>query len=71
MACTIREIIVAEARRRGWSCYRLARESGVAERTLQAFFAGERDIASDKADKLFSTLDLEVRPAKSRVKAKD
>ena len=65
---SFRKIVQAEAKRRGVSGYRLAKESGVAMRSVQAFLAGESDMASENVFKVAAVLGLELRPKRRRVK---
>ena len=61
----IRKIIMSECRRRDWSAYKLAQESGIPQRTVQAFFKGTRDLSSSRAGKLCAALGLELKPKKN------
>ena len=63
-----RRIIQAEARRQGLSGYRLSKESGVAMRSVQAFLAGESDMASENASRVAAVLGLELRPKRPQSK---
>ncbi len=58
-----REIIQKEVGRRGWSAYRLGKESGVPIRTVQAYLSGTCDLSGERIAVLCKTLGLELRPA--------
>jgi len=58
---SFREIIVSEVRRRGWSGYRLGKESGVPIRTIQSFLAGRADLRMAHIETVCRTLGLELR----------
>ncbi len=62
----IRETILQTAKARGLSAYRLARMSGVPQRTVQAYYSGERDLTGARLDKLAAALGLELRPVRGR-----
>lgn len=62
----IRAVIVREIRRRRWSAYRAAHESGLAVRTVQQFIAGSSDLASERLSVLCRALNLELRPVRRR-----
>lgn len=57
----IRKVIMNECKRRGWSAYRLAKETGLVERTVQTFFQGTRDISSGRASKMLDALGIEMK----------
>lgn len=57
------EVIERETKRRGWSAYRLGKESGVPIRTVQHYLAGGCDLVGERIAKLCAALGLELRPA--------
>ncbi len=59
-----REIIIREMKRRGWSSYRLGKESGVSIRTVQRYTSGGCDLLAERVAKLCVTLGLELRPVR-------
>ena len=61
---TFRETIARETERRGWSAYRLGKESGVHIRTVQQYLAGTCDLVGERIAKLSAALGLELRPAR-------
>ena len=63
----IREVILKELSDRGWSHYRLAQEveGKIPARTVYAYLAGERDIASSGASILLQALGLQITKPKS------
>lgn len=65
----LQEIIQREARRQGLSGYRIAKLSGVAMRTVQAYLAGDTDLAGRRIEKIAVVLGLELRP-KRRLRKK-
>jgi len=56
-----REIVKREAGRRGLSCYRLGKMTGLRIRSIQAYFAGKTDMTGERLAKLCDALDLELR----------
>ena len=58
----IYETIKQELARRGWSGYRLAKESGLKARTIQDYLAGTTDMKASRLDQVFKALNLELRP---------
>lgn len=62
--------IAQEARRQKLSGYALAKLSGVPMRTVQAYLAGDTDLAGRRIEKLAAALGLELRPARSGSKGK-
>ena len=58
----IRETIKRELERRGWSHYRLAKESGLKIRGVQDFMAGTAEMKTARLEKVFVALGLELRP---------
>lgn len=56
----IHKIIVDELRRRGWSAYRLSKETGVAMRTTQHYVAGDHEIRTGQLAKILDALDLRI-----------
>ena len=65
---SFRTIITAEVERQGVSGYRLARMSGVAERTLQAYLSGSQDLTGEKLSLVADALGLELRRVRKRRK---
>lgn len=61
----IRQQIQRELSRRGWSAYRLAKESGLRIRGVQDFLAGTAEMNCARLELVFKALALEVR-AKGR-----
>ena len=61
-----RGAIERETKRRGWSAYRLGKESGVPIRTVQHYLAGGCDLVGKRIAKLCEALNLEVRPKTKR-----
>ena len=58
---TIRQAIQKELARRGWTVYRLAQASGVAESRLGRFLNGQGEMMSRNLDLIFAALELEAR----------
>jgi transcriptional regulator with XRE-family HTH domain len=59
---SFRSIVKKEAGRRGWSGYRLGKESGVPIRTIQKFLAGDADMTAGRLERICLVLGLELRP---------
>ncbi|GAF69583.1 unnamed protein product [marine sediment metagenome] len=58
---SFREKIRREAKRRGWSGYRLGQESGVPIRTVQQYLRGACDLSGERLAKLCKALGLELK----------
>ncbi len=58
---TIRQAIDA----RGWTIYRLIKESGISKSSVYGFMNGEREIESDKLEQLCKVLNLSLQEGKS------
>lgn len=58
----IRDTIRRELKRRKWSAYRLAQESGLKLRGVQDFMAGTAEMNCARLEHVFKALDLELRP---------
>ncbi len=52
---------MAEVKRRGWSGYRLSKESGLPLRVAQRYVSGETDLRAERAGKLLTLLGYELR----------
>jgi len=63
---TIRQIIIAAARRQRLSRYKLARLTGLDEGTLSRYWRGTRDISTSRADRLLAVLQIPLNPEKHR-----
>ena len=61
-----RETVLREMKRRGWSSYRLGKESGVPIRTVQSYTSGSCDLMAERVAKLCVTLGLQLRPTRNR-----
>ncbi len=61
-----RKIIKEAADARGWSAYRLGQEAGMPIRTVQAYFASERDLSGGRLARLCKALDLGLRPIRRK-----
>ena len=59
-----RETIIDQMGRRGWSGYRLGKESGVPIRTVQEYVRGDCDLSGARIAKLCAVLGLELRPVR-------
>lgn len=59
-----REMIVREMSRRGWSAYRLGKQSGLSIRTTQQYVGGTCDLAGQRIELLCKALALELRPGR-------
>jgi len=55
----VREALAA----RGWSVYRLARESGLSQNTLNNWLREETQLSADRLEKAFAALGLRVEAA--------
>lgn len=64
-----RAVIKRELERRGWSAYRLGKESGLPIRTVQAYVAGQCDLMAERVAAMCDALGLELGP-KRRQKGK-
>ena len=60
-AVMIRDTIIREMKRRGWSAYRLGQESDVPIRTVQRYVAGHCDLVGERIGKLCGALGLALR----------
>lgn len=63
-----REIIKHEAKRQELSGYRIAKLSGVSMRTVQAYLAGDTDLAGRRIERIAAVLGLDLRPVQRRSK---
>lgn len=63
---SFRRIIRAEVARRGLSGYRVAKLAEVSMRSVQAYLAGERDLAGERLARIAEALGLELRPRRRR-----
>lgn len=54
----LQRTIQKEAKRQGLSGYRIAKLSGVPMRTVQAYLAGDTDLAGRRIDKIAAVLGL-------------
>jgi transcriptional regulator with XRE-family HTH domain len=52
----------AEAKRSGWTVYKIAKTAGVRHDIVSMFLSGERDIRSGAFAKIAAALGLELRP---------
>lgn len=59
---TFRRIIIGTARKQGLSGYALAKLADLPMRTVQAYLAGENDLAGGRIEKLAAVLGLALRP---------
>ena len=69
MSMSFRKIIKAELRRRGWSGYRLGKETDLPIRSIQAYLAGQYDMTGERLATVCEVLGLELkrtRKAKGR-----
>ncbi len=66
----LQSTIQTEAERQGLSGYRIAKLAGMPMRTVQAYLAGDTDLAGERIEKMMEVLGLEVRPAKKSRTAK-
>jgi plasmid maintenance system antidote protein VapI len=64
------DVIRASVERLGWTKYRLAQESGVAQAVVGRFINGERDLKLETADKLCRVLGLRLVGSPKRAKTK-
>lgn len=62
LAHMFREAIEEQLKRKGWTKYRLFKESPVPKSTVYGFLNGNREIESGALEKICDTLDLELRP---------
>ena len=53
---TIREQIIDDLRRAGWTQYRLSIESGVTQAIISRYVSGKRDVCTETADKLAAAI---------------
>jgi transcriptional regulator with XRE-family HTH domain len=63
---SFQETIQREARRQGLSGYRIAKLADVPMRTVQAYLAGETDLAGRRIEKIAAVLKLELCPRRVR-----
>jgi transcriptional regulator with XRE-family HTH domain len=56
----IRRAIKEELRRRGWTVYKLARESGVSKTTLYEYVRARREIESGALDSVCKVLQMRL-----------
>lgn len=66
MTASFRNPIQTELRRRGWSRYRLAKQSGLPMRSVMAYLAGERDMAGERVAVLGAVLGLKLGARRDR-----
>ena len=60
-----RREIKREMKRLGWGAYRLAKESGLTIRGVQAYIEGTRDASGERLSKMLKVLGFELkRPGK-------
>ena len=62
--------IVREAKRQKMSGYRIARLAGMPMRTVQAYLAGDTDLAGRRIEMIAEVLGLELRPVVRGAKRK-
>jgi transcriptional regulator with XRE-family HTH domain len=61
-AMDLRQIILDAMKKQGMSQYRLAKLSGVSQQTVNRFCRGERDLTSQRVEKLLAALSLRIDP---------
>lgn len=59
----LRQLIIDSMKSRGWSVYRLAKESGLPGPTVYPYIRGDRDLRGKAIGQLCEALGLEVRQA--------
>ena len=65
---SFRKTIQAEAKRQKMSGYRIAKLSGLPMRGVQAYLAGDNDMAGERLAKIAKVLGLELRPKRRQSK---
>ena len=60
-----RQAISDELRKRGWSKYRLAQESGVSKTSVSEYLRGQREIETAAFEQICQALGLSLRPERS------
>ncbi len=65
---TIRQTILKELRRRGWSRYRLVKEldGAIPMSTIYDYLGGETDLGSDRVSKILQALGLRITSDKRK-----
>jgi lambda repressor-like predicted transcriptional regulator len=58
----VRAIVIARAKAKGLTAYRLAKLTGITEQTLLNFLDKTHHMRSDKLGLVFAALELEVKP---------
>jgi transcriptional regulator with XRE-family HTH domain len=61
---SFQKTIKREAERQGLSGYRIGKLSGVPIRTVQAYLAGDTDLAGRRIERIAQALGLKLRPAR-------
>jgi predicted transcriptional regulator len=59
-------LIRGEVLRRGWTAYRLSKESGISEPTARRFLAGHHDPSLSNIEKILHSLEWTVGPSSRR-----
>jgi transcriptional regulator with XRE-family HTH domain len=59
---SLADVLRAEIGRRGWTAYRLAKESGISEPTARRFLAGANDPTLSNIEKVLGALEWTVAP---------
>ena len=54
-------IVKAKMEAKGFSVYRLAKESGVPQQTLNDWISGKSDLGVSKVEKVFAALKIKVK----------
>ena len=65
---SFRKIIEAEVNRQGLTGYRIGKLTGLPMRGVQAYLAGDNDMAGERLAKIAKVLGLELRPKHQRSK---
>lgn len=60
LTTSFRRSILQELKRRGWSHYRLAKESSLPERSVFAYLAGDRDMSGERVAALCDAIGLKL-----------
>jgi transcriptional regulator with XRE-family HTH domain len=63
---SFQDLIRREAEKQGLSGYRIAKLSGVPMRTVQAYLAGDTDLAGRRIERIAAVLGLELRRVRRR-----
>ena len=66
MAVSFRQIVKLELRRRGWSGYRLAKETGLPIRSVQVYLSAQCDMSGERLAAVCDVLGLELKRRSGR-----